>query len=261
LSGSRPDPSPGVPDGYRLEQVALLPSTSDACIERAKAGEPDGLAILAESQTAARGSRGRSWACPAGNLYLSVLLRPRNRHEEAGAGQWALLAGIAFIEALSLFDAEPATLSLKWPNDVLREGAKLGGILVDAAMTADGGADWLVIGVGANRATAPVIEGRRIAALRPPGESRAPAPAVVARAVLARIAAWRAVLAGDGFAPIRAAWLTRAHPFGTRVTIKDSLRSREGLFAGLSSRGELLLSIGSQIHTISTGDVLLGQGG
>jgi BirA family biotin operon repressor/biotin-[acetyl-CoA-carboxylase] ligase len=237
---------PSLPAGYRLEQAALLPSTSDACVERAKAGEPDGLAILAESQTAARGSRGRSWACPLGNLYLSVLLRPRNRQEEAGAGQWALLAGIACIEALSPFDSEPAALSLKWPNDVLREGAKLGGILVDAAMTAEGGTDWLVIGVGANLATAP---------------GAPPAPAAVARAFLARIAAWRAILAEDGFAPIRAAWLGRAHPLGTPVTIRDSLRSREGLFAGLSPRGELLLSVGGQIHVISTGDVLLGQGG
>jgi BirA family biotin operon repressor/biotin-[acetyl-CoA-carboxylase] ligase len=250
---------PPLPEGYRLEQAAQLPSTSDACVERAKVGEPDGLAILAERQTAARGSRGRSWACPPGNLYLSILLRPRNRHEAAGAGQWALLAGIAFIEALSLFDAEPAALSLKWPNDVLREGAKLGGILVDAAMTAEGGTDWLVIGVGANLATAPVIEGRRIAALRTP--SAPPAPVVVARAFLARVAIWRGVLAEDGFAPIRAAWLGRAHPTGTPVTIRDSLRSRAGLFAGLSPRGELLLSVGSQIHTISTGDVLLGQGG
>ncbi len=258
MSESLPAPSL-LPEGYRLHQAALLPSTSDACVERAKAGEPDGLAILAESQTAARGSRGRSWACPPGNLYLSVLLRPRNRHEEAGAGQWALLAGIACIEALSLFDAEPAALSLKWPNDVLREGAKLGGILVDAAMTAEGGADWLVIGVGANLAAAPVIEGRRIAALRPP--SAPPAPAAVARAFLARIAAWRDALAEDGFAPIRAAWLRRAHPLGTPVTIRESLRSREGLFAGLSPRGELLLSVNSQIHVISTGDVLLGQGG
>jgi BirA family biotin operon repressor/biotin-[acetyl-CoA-carboxylase] ligase len=250
---------PRLPVGYRLEQAALLPSTSDACIERAKAGEPDGLAILAESQTAGRGSRGRSWACPPGNLYLSVLLRPRNQPEQAGAGQWALLAGIAFIEALSLFDAEPMALSLKWPNDILREGAKLGGILVDAAMTPDGGAEWLVIGVGANLASAPVIEGRRIAALRPPAEP--PAPAAVAHAFLARIAAWRLVLAEHGFAPIRAGWLGRAHPVGTPVTIRDSLRSRAGLFAGLSLRGELLLSEGHQIHTISTGDVLLGQGG
>jgi BirA family biotin operon repressor/biotin-[acetyl-CoA-carboxylase] ligase len=259
LSGS--GLAPPLPAGYALERVAQLPSTSDACVERAKAGAPDGLAILAESQTAGRGSRGRAWACPPGNLYLSVLLRPRNHNEAAGAGQWALLAGVACIEALSLFDAEPAALRLKWPNDVLRDGAKLGGILVDAAMAPSGGPDWLVVGLGANLAAAPAIEGRRTAALLAPAGAARPTAEAVARAVLARIAAWRAVLGRDGFAPIRGAWLCRAHPVGTPLTIKDSLRSRAGVFAGLSPRGELLLSQGGQIHTISTGDVLLGQGG
>lgn len=260
MTESQSRPPLDLPVGYQLEQVAALPSTSDACIERAKEGAPDGLAILAENQTAARGSRGRSWACPAGNLYLSVLLRPQNKNEEDGVGQWALLAGVAFVETLSAFDAEPQALSMKWPNDVLRDGAKLGGILVDAAMTAAGGAEWLVVGVGANLATAPVIEGRRTAALRMRG-GVSPTPAVVASVFLERMSNWRRILAREGFAGIRSAWLGRAHPLGTPVTIKEALRSREGFFGGLSPRGELLLSVGDEIHAISTGDVLLGLGG
>ncbi len=256
----RPGPQPNLPAGYQLERVSSLPSTSDACVEQARAGAPDGLAILADSQTAGRGSRGRAWACPPGNLYLSVLLRPRNAAEEAGAGQWALLAGVALIEALAEFAAEANGLRLKWPNDVLSDGAKLAGILVDAAMTASGAADWLVIGVGANLASAPVIEGRRIAVLVTP-DGAAPMPLAVTEVFLARIEAWRNVLARDGFGPIRDAWLQRAHPLGTPVTIKDAMRSRTGVFAGLSAQGELLLSDGDAVHTISTGDVLLGQGG
>ena len=242
-----------------LEQVVSLPSTSDACMARAKAGAADGLAILAETQTAGRGSRGRGWVCPPGNLYLSVLLRPRNAAEEAGAGQWALLAGVALIEALARFSAVPDGLSLKWPNDVLSDGDKLAGILVDAAMTPGGGTDWLVIGVGANLASAPEIEGRRIAVMVTPDRTPPPAEAV-ARAFLERIEAWRAVLSAQGFAPVRDAWLRRAHPPGTPVTIADARGVRAGLFAGLSSRGELLLSADGTIHTVSTGDVLLGQG-
>ncbi len=253
------EPSASLPAAYRLEHVASLPSTSDACVERARAGAADGLAILADSQTAARGSRGRSWAVEPGNLYLSVLLRPRNPAEEAGAGQWALLAGVALIETLAAFAAEPAELRLKWPNDVLRDGAKLAGILVDAAMTASGGAEWLVVGVGANLASAPEIEGRRIAALVTP-DGVPPSPLEVAEAFLTRIEGWRAVLAREGFAPIRVAWLGCAHPLGTPVTIKERSRVRTGVFAGLSAQGELLLSDGDTIHAISTGDVLLGQG-
>jgi BirA family biotin operon repressor/biotin-[acetyl-CoA-carboxylase] ligase len=227
-------------------------------MERARAGAPDGLAILGDSQTAGRGSRGRAWACPPGNLYLSVLLRPRNAAEEAGAGQWALLAGVALVEALARFSASPDGLRLKWPNDVLREGAKLAGILVDAAIGAGGKADWLVIGVGANLASAPHIEGRRIAALAT-ADGVPPAPMAVAKEFLARIEAWRAVLARAGFAPVRDAWLGRAHPLGTPVTIRSALRIRTGVFAGLSAQGELLLSADDTISAVSTGDVLLGE--
>lgn len=250
--------------GYRLEEVALIPSTSDACVARAHAGEPDGLAILAAGQTAARGSRGRSWSCPPGNLYLSVLLRPRNAFEAAGAGQWALLVGRALIETLGEFDAAPDLLQLKWPNDVLRDGAKLAGILVDAAMAAEGGIDWLVVGIGANLAVAPPVDGRRIARLAPPS-GVPPAPRAVTEVFLARLEAWRERLARQGFAPVRSAWLAAAHPLGTKVTIRDATRSREGAFAGLSAEGALLLAVagakGDQVAVISTGDVLLGQEG
>jgi BirA family biotin operon repressor/biotin-[acetyl-CoA-carboxylase] ligase len=67
------------------------------------------------------------------------------------------------------------------------------------------------------------------------------------------------VLEDVGFARIREAWLRRAHPLGTPLTIRDALRIRTGVFAGLSAKGELLLSVGDAISAISTGDVLLGQ--
>ncbi|MCB8875824.1 biotin--[acetyl-CoA-carboxylase] ligase [Acidisoma silvae] len=247
--------------GYRLEEVQLIPSTSDACVARAHAGAEDGLAILALAQSAARGSRGRSWSAPLGNLYLSVLLRPRNAAEAGGAGQWALLAGLAFVEALAAFDTEPDLLTVKWPNDVLRDGAKLGGVLVDAGMSPDG-LDWLVIGVGGNLAVAPVVAGRRTAALRSRTDAP-PTPRDVAAIFIARIDHWRGLLAQTGFGPIRAAWLERAHPIGTPITVRDARGDSmaEGLFAGLSETGELLLSMGATIRAISTGDVLLGQGG
>jgi BirA family biotin operon repressor/biotin-[acetyl-CoA-carboxylase] ligase len=246
--------------GYRLERVDTIGSTSDACIERAKAGEPDGLAILARVQTKARGSRGRDWSAPLGNLMLSVLLRPLDAVEGAGAGQWALLAGLALVEALAEFDIAPALLTLKWPNDVLRDEAKLAGVLIDAAMTTDGTMDWLVIGVGANLAVAPPVEGRRVATIAS-HEGTPPTADSVAVRFLDRIAHWRDRLAENGFAPIRAAWLSHAHPIGTPVTIRQGDRTRAGIFAGLSPEGALLLLADGEIHAISTGDVLMGQGG
>lgn len=226
---------------------------------RAQAGEADGLAILAEGQTAARGSRGRAWAGTAGNLYLSILLRPRNAVEARGLGQWALLAGVVLIETLRAFETEPAALSLKWPNDVLRHGAKLAGILLDAGMGADG-LDWLVIGLGANLAAAPAVSGRQTASLGRHG-AEPPAPRAVTLALLDRLEHWRGRLADDGFAPVHAAWLAAAHPLGTPITVSDARGARGGAFAGLSPEGALLLEgPDGQLSLISTGDVLLGQG-
>ncbi|WP_459697391.1 biotin--[acetyl-CoA-carboxylase] ligase [Acidisoma sp. C75] len=265
MRGEEGTPPLHLPAGYRLLEEGIIASTSDACIARARMGEADGLAILAEGQTAARGSRGRGWTGAPGNLYFSVLLRPRNavEAEASGAGRWALLAGIAFIEALRAFAAEPAALSLKWPNDVLGEGAKLGGILVDAAFTGEppGRLDWLVIGFGANLAAAPAVPGRATAMLAAAG-GRPPGPPAVAARLLSRIDHWRQVLAAEGFAPLRAAWLAAGHPLGTPLRIRDAQGEREGLFGGLSAGGALLLQApGGEMVALSTGEVLLGQGG
>ena len=123
---------------WRLRRYASLPSTSDLCVRLAREGEPEGVAVLAERQTAGRGSRGRTWESPPGSLCLSVLLRPR-RDPASASGQWALLAALALHDALAPH-APPGALSLKWPNDVLVAGRKAGGILLDAAAGTEGSA-------------------------------------------------------------------------------------------------------------------------
>lgn len=233
---------------WRLEVFDELGSTADLCAARARAGAPEGLAILALRQTAGRGSRGRSWQAPAGNLNLSVLLRPARPAAEAG--MFALLTGIAVAEALEQVSAPPT--SLKWPNDVLIGGAKLAGILIDAAPLA-GRLDWLALGIGMNLRSAPEIPGRRTTALAAHGVHLAPQD--MAMAVLARLDVWQAAPAAE----IRAAWLARAHPLGTPMRVQSGGEMREGVFAGLSAAGELLLRNKDRIDTINTGEVLLGQ--
>ncbi len=233
---------------WRLEQHAELGSTSDECVGRAKAGEPAGLAVLALKQTAGRGSRGRAWSAPDGNLNLSLLLRPARPAAEAGL--FSLIAGIAVAEALEGLGAKD--LTLKWPNDVLHHGAKLAGILIDAAPDGDR-LDWLVIGFGVNLQTAPEIPGRRIAALSAQGLGIAPAAA--ARAILARLEPW----AEASGASIREAWLSRGHAPGTPLEIAYAGQRRAGLFAGLSESGELLLQCKNRIEALNTGEVLLAN--
>ncbi|MDE1896046.1 MAG: biotin--[acetyl-CoA-carboxylase] ligase [Rhodospirillales bacterium] len=234
---------------WRLELYSELGSTSDEIIKRARAGEPAGLAVLARKQTQGRGSRGRVWRAPEGNLNLSILLRPAR--PAAQAGLFSLISGIAVAEALEGLGAE--NLTLKWPNDVLCGGAKLAGILIDATQ-AETGLEWLAIGIGINLAAAPEIPDRRTMALAAQGLDISPETA--AHAILARLESW---LEAPG-ALICAEWLKRGHAPGTPMEIAYAGQRRTGFFAGLSEAGELLLQCENRIETINTGEVLLANG-
>ncbi len=188
--------SAAIPPIWRLQVHEAIGSTSDHCAALAAAGEPAGLAVLALRQTSGRGSRGRGWQSPIGNLSLSVLLRPSGTLGDAGS--WPLLVGIAVAEAARPLLPDPAALSLKWPNDVLLRGRKLAGILIDTALDQAGGLRWLIIGIGANLAVAPEVPGRVTACL--PDEGVAPPPPeAFARDVLDRLAHWHSVLLRRGF--------------------------------------------------------------
>ena len=233
---------------WRLEQYPELGSTSDEIVRRAMAGEAEGLAVLALRQTAARGSRGRAWTVPEGNLNLSVLLRPRRPAAEAGL--FSLLTGVAVAEALEQLGARD--LILKWPNDILHQTAKLAGILIDAAPE-DGRLGWLAIGIGANLLMAPEIPGRLTTSLAAQGV-RVTA-GLVAEAILSRLDLWCMASAAE----IRAAWLARGHALGTELQIAYGGRHVTGRFAGLSDTGELLLQRENGVDILSTGEVLLAE--
>ena len=242
---------------WRLSQYETLESTSDLCIALARAGEPDGLAVLARRQTKGRGSRGRSWESPPGNLYLSVLLRPVGDAGEAG--RWALLAGIALAEALEHRLADRAALRLKWPNDVLLAGRKLAGILIDSAVREGGRLDWLVIGMGANLARAPSVPGGHAIALAEAGVVAT--PEAVSGRLLERLRHWQRVRLVEGFATLRAAWLARAHPVGTALTVRYAGQVLAGTFAGLDEDGGLLLQEAGGVRRLPTAEILTARGG
>ncbi len=236
---------------WRLQVYEALGSTSDLCRTLAIAGEPGPLAILARRQTKGRGTQGREWVSPPGNLFLSVLLRSPEQARDAG--QWSLLAGVALAEALRPLLPDPDALRLKWPNDLLLDGAKLAGILVESSATGDGALEWLVIGMGVNLLTAPELPDRRTAALAqvaPP-----PPPEAMARRVLARLSHWWQARLLEGFAPVRAAWLEHAPPLGTPLTLRSGGRSVGGNFAGLGRDGSLLLATGGRVHAFAAGEL------
>jgi BirA family biotin operon repressor/biotin-[acetyl-CoA-carboxylase] ligase len=236
------------PPGWRLRIEESLPSTSDLLLRLAAAGEPERLAVLARRQTGGRGRDGRAWDSPAGNLYVSVLLRPASPAREAG--QWGLLSAVALHDALSPFLPRGAPLTLKWPNDLLLGGAKIAGMLCETAADARGGIEWMIAGLGANLAVAPAVPGRATACVGDHGV--APTPEAVAVALLHAFDHWGAIRAREGFAPIRRAWMDRGPRPDEKLAVRGGI---SGHYAGLAEDGSLLLARDGRVHAVAGGEI------
>ncbi|MBS1101872.1 biotin--[acetyl-CoA-carboxylase] ligase [Gluconobacter sp. Dm-62] len=240
---------------WRFEYYETLGSTSDLCKTRAEAGEPEHLAIQAFSQTSGRGTRGRTWSDPGGNLAISLLFRPANPA--------AFIAALPFLIAVALYEAAthfcptatgPSPFMVKWPNDLLLDERKMAGVLIETGGRQ--GRSWVVVGIGANLTQAPEIPGRRLAALSE--KTTAPSARAFGEMLVVQIERWSAILAGQGFEPIRAAWLTRAHPVGTRLAVQGCETYITGSFSGLDAQGRLLLALpNGETIPVVTGDILL----
>ncbi len=242
-----------IPPGFRLEIHEALPSTQDPLTRLAAAGEPEGLAYLARRQTAGRGTQGRAWEGPVGNLHLSVLLRPDEPVRLAP--QWSLLAAVAVADALLPLLPDPAALRLKWPNDLLLNGAKAVGILTESAPDAQGRIAWIVFGIGVNLAHAPSVPGRVTASLAGLGIAP-PAPEDVAASLLAALDRRRRQRDAEGFGPIRDAWLARGPAIDAPLVIRRQGVEIPGRFAGLADDGSLRLTIDGRVQTLVAGEIV-----
>lgn len=194
----------------------------------ADAGACEGDWLISLEQLSGRGRQGRSWVSAPGNFYGStlVLLGPG----DPSAPTLSLAAGLALIEAIdAAMPHQP--LMLKWPNDVLLTGKKLGGILLER------GGNRIAVGFGVNLATAPQLTDRESASLRGQIDVRAFAP-LLADGFARLLALWRQ----SDPALIAQAWLARAHSLGTRLTVHGNGDERvSGRFYGLEPDGALRL--------------------
>ncbi len=238
---------------FRLECHEVLESTSTLLKQRAEAGEAEGLAIQALRQSAGRGRQGRGWDSPAGNLYISALLRPAVPLREAP--EWSFVAAVALAETLKPLLPKAARPMLKWPNDLLLDGAKAAGILVETGVAANHELDWICIGIGVNIATKPSLPDRATACLAEYLPAP-PAPEVLAAQLLQNLAHWHDLRLAQGFAPIRDAWLRHAPAMGAPVSVKRYGALMEGNFAGLSPEGGLLLAKGREVELILAGEII-----
>jgi BirA family biotin operon repressor/biotin-[acetyl-CoA-carboxylase] ligase len=255
-----------------IRTVVETGSTNADMLALAAAGAAEGSWLRAERQTGGRGRQGRAWESPTGNLYASTLVRLRPT--DPPAPTLALVTAVALEEAVGLvlsftpfdgagtgqtrgrvvsgFGINPnAGLKIKWPNDLLIDGAKLSGVLLERA------GDAVVVGIGVNLAHHPDLPDRPATSLAAHGATVDPATFadVLAEAFARWLGRWR----GEGLDAVRTRWLERAHPTGTALSTHLPDGSKvEGLFDGLDAQGALILKEASGARRIiHAGDVFL----
>lgn len=246
-----------LPAGWRLLALDSVGSTMDEARRLAEDGAPDGVAVWAREQTQGRGRQGRAWTSPRGNLYVTLLTRPRGSPLQAA--QFGFAAGLALAEAMEPYLA-PGQVALKWPNDLLLDGAKAAGMLLESRAGA-AGVEWLLLGLGVNLAAAPAPgETPYRAASLAAVAGRLVPPDAVLPVFLAAFARWRARLEAEGFAALRDAWLARAAGLGGPLTARLPNGSVEGTFRDLDADGALVLERADGVRQrITAADVFFGR--
>ena len=240
---------------FSLEVIDSCASTSSVLLDRVMPDQPSGSVVVCEQQTAGRGRRGRNWlSAPGDSLTFSLLWRfPSDMLPPAGL---SLAVGVAAARALEGMGA--AGVRLKWPNDILADGAKLGGILVETV--AHGGQHVAVIGIGINvrlpREIADAIAATAgaLASVMP----YAPSRNFLLANLLKALADMLDEFGRTGFAGFVEEWLARNAHAGQRVSIlAEDVDPIEGRFAGVDSDGALLLDTATGVRRIVSGEVSL----
>jgi BirA family biotin operon repressor/biotin-[acetyl-CoA-carboxylase] ligase len=243
---------PPWPQGYGLKEFESIDSTNEEARRLAQAGVSGPVWISAAQQTSGRGRRGRAWESPSGNLAATLMLRPQKSPGEAA--QLSFVAALAASDAIQAFTSG-ARIAVKWPNDILADGRKIAGILLESASAGSGRLDWLAVGIGINLARHP--EGTEFPAtsLASLGEP-VPATTDVLLRLACQWAKWYDAWNANGFGVIRDAWLARAANLGVRIRARLQKEEISGVFEGIDEAGALILrETHDRTRVIAAGEV------
>ena len=240
------------PQGHALRHFEEIDSTNEEAKRLADAGVEGPLWIVADRQTRGRGRRGREWHSLVGNLSVTLLLRPSSRI--AQCAQLSFVAALAAGDCVARF-APLAGIKLKWPNDVLADGRKIAGILLEASGRDAGAPDWLAIGFGINLICYPGDAEFPATSLRTINVEP-PAPKDALTCLAASWSEWYRAWEAMGFAVIREEWIARAAGLGQRIRARLADEEATGVFEGIDNDGALILrEQPDRLRTIAAGDV------
>jgi BirA family biotin operon repressor/biotin-[acetyl-CoA-carboxylase] ligase len=238
---------------FHVEHYDLVDSTNDLARDRALAGAAAGLVIRADRQNAGRGRRGRSWASPPGNLYCSLVLRPGQSP--------AAIATLSFVTVIALGDVlvdllPDRAVQHKWPNDLLVEGCKISGILLESASASSQPLAALVIGLGVNIVSHPDQTLYPVTDLAEQGAAISAADLL--DRFLQRFARHYDVWQRGGFVAVLPAWRQRAIGIGSDIVVRLETETLTGRFVDLDTDGTLQLAMADgAVRRIAAGDIFL----
>jgi len=243
---------PTLPPGQELLVFDEIDSTNEEAQRLVAEGRGGPLWIWARSQRKGRGRQGRHWVSEPGNLYATHLFEV--------AAPPAVAAQIGFVAALAIRDLAlnflgqsfSSRIVLKWPNDVLLDGAKFAGILSETSSSTPSRNLAIVLGCGINLAHAPEGTAYSVTALANYGVTADPE---IALGVLAdRLQHWLDIWrAGAGFDRIRTAWLSHAMGLGAKVIGDNGL---DGVFTGVADNGAMIVTLASgETRILHSGEV------
>ncbi len=211
--------------------------------------------FLGLTQTAGKGRRARVWISPLGNFYATLLLQPTEPPEQVALRSFA--AAIALRDAFVALTGLPQAFALKWPNDVLLNGGKVAGILLESTRAGQG--MHLAVGIGVNLIAAPethLVEPGALAPVSLLGETGLRVtPEAFLDTLATSFAHWEAVFQRDGFAPLRAEWLAHAARLGEVIRARTGDQTREGVFETIDGAGNLMLRMARETVAIPAAEV------
>jgi BirA family biotin operon repressor/biotin-[acetyl-CoA-carboxylase] ligase len=232
-----------------LIELDTVGSTNDHARTLARNGYPSGVIVWAHEQTAGRGRQGNSWVSIPGNLFMTMILRPKVNVIQVG--QLSLLTGVALANVLESFVPAVNKIRLKWPNDIYINGKKAAGILIETESQGMLRVPFAAIGIGVNIVSAP--EGAvSLHELGVDGYEAGHVLEFLSREMHFLVKHWEK----EGFEPIRTAWLKRAYKLGETITARLPKETLTGVFDGLDHTGALLLrAADGRQQAINTGEV------
>ena len=232
----------------KLIELETIDSTNTYAKDEATKGTESGTVIFSHEQTNGRGRLGNKWISNKGNLFMSVILRPKVELKDIW--QLSFITSLAIYNALKDIVPKTETINLKWPNDVLINSSKISGILLET----EGSADWIVVGIGLNVKVAPEnsISLSRMAIKNIDAEKMRD---LIYAELESLVTKWET----DGFEFVRKEWLKHAYKLGKEVKARiNNNKVIIGVFKGVDENGSLELKISDgSIKKINSGEVFV----